>query len=139
MTRFWKSTTLTLALFMVVEGSPGHPATMAHAQPEAPASAQSPQVDGSKEATGASRHWDGYDVGAAALNVVWVPFKAGVCGITGGVGILVFVASFGFTRDWSASALQEGCVNKWLIDGDDLRPSSPAINSAPAAGGRLSP
>lgn len=70
-----------------------------------------------------SRQVDGYTVGAAAINVLWVPFKVAECGIMSGFAVLGFVFTLGAGRDWSASALEEGCVHKWLIEADDLRPA----------------
>jgi hypothetical protein len=40
-----------------------------------------------------------------------------------GFAVLGFVFTLGAGRDWSASALEEGCVHKWLIEADDLRPA----------------
>ena len=101
-----------MGLLILILGSPG---TMARAQGEAPA---------------AARPRDGYDVGAAAVNVLWVPFKVGVCGMAGGLAGLVFVATLGAARNWSGSVLEEACVHHWLIDGDDLRPM-PALAPPP--------
>jgi hypothetical protein len=33
-----------------------------------------------------------------------------------GFAVLGFVFTLGAGRDWSASALEEGCVHKWLIE-----------------------
>src|SRR5215468_1957811 len=90
--------------------------------PAAPASPQSPRSETDGDGTGASTPVDGYTVGAAALNVLWVPFKVAECGIMSGFAVLGFAFTLGAGRDWSASALEEGCVHKWLIEGDDLRP-----------------
>jgi len=118
----WPGRSATAILIVVLAASPLLPAAMAESQPGTPAPAGTPMVAGGADTTNAPRHWDGYDIGAAAVNVVWVPFKIGVCAISGGLGALVFVASLGTARDWSASAFHEGCVDKWLIEGDDLRP-----------------
>src|SRR5262249_8527243 len=90
--------------------------------PASPASSQSSRSEADSDGAGASRQMDGYTVGAAALNVLWVPFKVAECGIMSGFAGLGFVFALGASRDWSASALEEGCVRKWLIEGDDLRP-----------------
>ena len=54
---------------------------------------------------------------------LWVPFKVAERGIMSGFAVLGFVFTLGAGRDWSASALEEGCVHKWLIEADDLRPA----------------
>src|SRR5262249_22951897 len=72
--------------------------------------------------TPASRGVDRYDVGAAALNVIWVPVKAATCGISAGAGALAFIVTLGAARGWTASAFEEGCVHDWLLTGADLRP-----------------
>jgi len=74
-------------------------------------------------ATAASRGVDRYDVGAAALNVIWIPVKAATCGISAGAGALAFIVTLGAVRGWTVSAFEEGCVEKWLVTGADLRPS----------------
>src|SRR5215470_12017705 len=104
--------------------------------PAAPAPSPSPRSDADGDGVGASRPVDGYTVGAAALNVFWVPFKVAECGVMSGFALLGFVFTLGAGRDWSASALEEGCVHKWLIQGDDLRPPPPL---APAPGERPRP
>jgi hypothetical protein len=93
--------------------------------PASPASSQSSRNEADGDGVGASRQMDGYTVGAAALNVLWVPFKVAECGIMSGFAVLGFVFTLGAGREWSASALEEGCVRKWLIEGDDLRPPPP--------------
>ena len=121
MTRFRRSA-VTAVLMAMLAGLLQPPAALGQAQPGATPSPQSPQGAAEGGATRADRPVDGYTVGAAALNVLWVPFKVGQCGIMSGLAVLGFVFTLGAGRDWSASALEEGCVHKWLIEGDDLRP-----------------
>lgn len=121
MTRFRKSAA-TAVLMAMLAGLLQPPSALGQAQPGATPSAQSPQGEAEGGATTAARPVDGYTVGAAALNVLWVPFKVAECGIMSGFAVLGFVFTLGAGRDWSASALEEGCVHKWLIEGDDLRP-----------------
>src|SRR5215470_1655558 len=99
--------------------------------PAAPTSPQSSRSEADGDGMGASRPVDGYTVGAAALNVLWVPFKLAECGIMSAFAVLAFIFPLGAGRDWSASALEEGCVHKWLIEADDLRPP-PAPPGPPA-------
>jgi len=95
----------------------------ASAQPPAPV--QPP--DNPPAAAGpAARSFDGYDVGAIAANVLWVPFKAGTCAISAGAGALAFIFSLGAAAPWTESAFDEGCVRKWVLTGDDFRPAPTA-------------
>ena len=66
---------------------------------------------------------DGYDVGAAFANVVWVPLRVGWCGVSAGFGLIVLAATVGTTRAWVASIFDQACLDKWLLNGDDLRPA----------------
>src|SRR5262245_9997091 len=127
MTRFPRSVATTVLSAMLVglllpatargQAPPSAPAT--------PASPQSPRSEADGDGVGASRPVDGYTVGAAALNVLWVPFKVAECGIMSGFAVLGFIFTLGAGRDWSASALEEGCVHKRRIQGDDRRPPPP--------------
>ncbi len=121
MTRFRRSAG-TVVLMAMLAGLLQPPAALGQAQPGATPSPQSSQGEAEGGATTDARPVDGYTVGAAALNVLWVPFKVAECGIMSGFAVLGFVFTLGAGRDWSASALEEGCVHKWLIEGDDLRP-----------------
>src|SRR5215467_2977050 len=116
MTRFPRSVATAVLSAMLAGLLP--PATArGQAPPTAPAAPASPQSPRSEA--------DGDAVGAAALNVLWVPFKVAECGVMSGFAVLGFIFTLGAGRDWSASALEEGCVHKWLIQGDDLRPPPP--------------
>ena len=121
MTRSRRSAAIAILMAMLA-GLLQPPAALGQAQPGATPPPQSPQGEAEGGATTAARPVDGYTVGAAALNVLWVPFKVAECGIMSGFAVLGFAFTLGAGRDWSASALEEGCVHKWLIEGDDLRP-----------------
>jgi hypothetical protein len=123
MTGFPRSVATVVLSAMLSALLPSAPA-QGQAPPTAPGAPASPQSPGS-EGDGMGRPMDGYTVGAAALNVLWVPFKVAECGIMSGFAVLGFVFTLGAGRDWSASALEEGCVHKWLIEGNDLRPAPP--------------
>jgi len=73
---------------------------------------------------------DRYAVGAAAANVLWVPAKVAWCGISAGTGALAFMFSLGALAGWTESALEEGCVHKWLLTGDDFRPAPASAYAA---------
>ena len=77
------------------------------------------------QAVTATRDFDRYDVGAAAANVLWIPFKVGVCGISAGVGALAFILTIGAARGWTESAFDEGCAHNWLLTGANFRPIAP--------------
>jgi hypothetical protein len=125
MTRFPRSVATVVLSAMLGGLLPPAPA-QGQAPPTAPGAPASPQSPGSEgDGMGGSPPMDGYTVGAAALNVLWVPFKVAECGIMSGFAVLGFVFTLGAGRDWSASALEEGCVHKWLIEGNDLRPAPP--------------
>ena len=70
----------------------------------------------------ASSGADRYDVGAAAANVLWVPIKIATCGLTAATGVIVFGITLGAASNWTRSAFEEGCAQKWLLTGDDFRP-----------------
>lgn len=130
MTRFPRSVATVVLSAMLTGLLPtatarGQTPPTAPAAPPSPALSQSPRSEADGDGMGASRSVDGYTVGAAALNVLWVPFKVAECGIMSGFAVLGFVFTLGAGRDWSASALEEGCVHKWLLEGDDLRPPPP--------------
>ncbi len=79
--------------------------------------------------TPAPRGFDRYDFGAAAANLLWIPFKIGTCGISAGAGALAFIFTLGFARGWTESAFDEGCVRDWLLTGEDFRPmASPSAS-----------
>jgi hypothetical protein len=100
-------------------------AALAQTPPESPTAPETAPVPRQ-----AGARIDAYDVGAAAANVLWVPFKIGQCGIGAGVGIVGFVLTLGFARDWTLSAMEEACARDWLLSGDDFRPDrSPAAVS----------
>ena len=122
MTRFPRSIATAVLIAMLVGFLPSA-AALGQTPPPAPASPPSAQSEAQGDAKSTARQVDGYTVGAAALNVLWVPFKVAECGIMSGFAVLGFVFTLGAGRDWSASALEEGCVHKWLIEADDLRPA----------------
>ena len=122
MTCFRKGAAIALLTAMLV-GWLEPAAVLVQAQPAPSAPAQLARSDADGTRASASGHVDGYDVGAAAVNVVWIPFKIGVCGVSSGLAALAFIATLGTGRDSSASVFEQWCVDKWLIQGDDFRPT----------------
>ena len=64
-----------------------------------------------------------YDVGAGIANVVYVPGKAIVCtvGVVGAMVLLTLTAGSAYRA--STELGEQGCGGKWLLKGDDLRPT----------------
>lgn len=114
-----RSIATTFALFLVLSG-PVHAVAQSQ-QPAPPQSVESPRPQAAVQAP-AQHGFDQYAIGAAAANVLWVPVKAAVCGISAGAGAMAFVLSLGAMRGWTASAFSEGCLENWLLTGADFRP-----------------
>lgn len=69
---------------------------------------------------------DAYDVGAGFMTVIGMPLKGIVCGLGGVAGFTLFVATFGSADRASAAIVREGCDQRWIVRGDDIRPDPPA-------------
>ena len=65
---------------------------------------------------------DGYDVGAVALTVFKLPFNLGLCAIGTALGTALFALTLGSSYRGSTSVVEEGCAQKWIIRGQDIRP-----------------
>ena len=65
---------------------------------------------------------DVYDVGAGVVTVAKAPFNVALCGLGGVVGTALFLLTFGSAYKASTRVLEEGCAQKWIVSGDDLRP-----------------
>jgi hypothetical protein len=65
---------------------------------------------------------DVYDVGATVVTVARAPFSAALCGLAGVTSTVLFVLTFGTAYKATARVLEEGCAQRWVIRGDDLRP-----------------
>ena len=74
MTRSPRSIATAVLIAMLVGFLPPA-AALGQTPPPAPASPPSAQSEAEGDAKSASQPVDGYMVGAAALNVLWVPFK----------------------------------------------------------------
>jgi hypothetical protein len=96
--------------------------------PPAPAPAQSapPQMFKEELKTGAKREGvDIYDVGAVAATAFGLPLKAVICGVASAFGIVIFAATFGSQPAATTRIFEEGCAQKWIVKGDDIRPAPP--------------
>lgn len=69
---------------------------------------------------------DAYDVAAGFMTVIGMPLKGIVCGIGGLAGLTLYVATFGSADYASAAIIKEGCDQRWIVRGNDIRPDPPA-------------
>ena len=68
------------------------------------------------------RPFDLYSVGAGVFTVARIPLNIGLCALGTVVGSGLFLGTFGSGYRTSTRVFEEGCAQKWLIRGDDLRP-----------------
>ncbi len=71
---------------------------------------------------------DGYDVGAGVVTVLRLPFNVALCAVGSAVGTALFALTLGSAYKASTRVVEEGCAQKWVVRGHDLRPS-PVGNS----------
>ncbi len=95
---------------------------LARAQQPAPSSGPDLFAE-SMTPTGPLNHTDAYDVGAAAINVLRPPLKVGLCAVGLAAGAAVFGVTLGTAYQAATEAIHEGCGGKWLLSGDDIRPT----------------
>ena len=69
-----------------------------------------------------TRGRDIYDVGAGVVTVAKAPFNVALCGLGGIFGTSLFLLTFGSAYKASTRVIEEGCAQKWIVSGDDLRP-----------------
>jgi len=65
---------------------------------------------------------DIYDVGAGVVTVAKAPFNVVLCALGGGLGTALFLLTFGSAYKASTRVIEEGCAQRWILSGDDLRP-----------------
>ena len=65
---------------------------------------------------------DIYDVGAGVVTVARAPFNVALCAFGTVTGTALFLLTFGTAYRASTRVIEEGCAQRWLIRGDDLRP-----------------
>ncbi|MGH7389432.1 MAG: hypothetical protein ACREM3_08210 [Candidatus Rokuibacteriota bacterium] len=96
------------------------------AQQPAPSQAPQPQPSQMQQPEqpqrAPSRGSDAYDFGAGAMTVVGMPLKAGVCVIGGVFATALFIATLGSADYATAAVVKEGCGQRWIVRGDDIRP-----------------
>jgi hypothetical protein len=69
-----------------------------------------------------ARGRDIYDVGAGVVTVAKAPFQVALCALGGGFGTALFLLTLGSAYKASTRVIEEGCAQKWIVSGDDLRP-----------------
>jgi hypothetical protein len=74
-----------------------------------------------------------YDVGAGVANVAYIPGKVFLCGLGVVAGTMALLLTFGTAYRTAAAIGEEGCGGRWVLTGDDLRPT-PRIDEAERPG-----
>ena len=70
----------------------------------------------------AAHHADIYDVGAGVVTAARMPFNVALCGLGAVTGSVLFVLTFGTAYRATTRVFEEGCAQRWIVRGDDLRP-----------------
>ena len=105
---------------MILLGSA--PAVSVAQQPPPPPPVLMPDVV--KEDDSATlRPFDLYSVGAGVFTAVRIPLNIGLCALGTVVGSGLFLGTFGSGYRTSTRVFEEGCAQKWIVRGDDLRPA----------------
>ncbi len=118
-------TSRVIALSLITTVLVGGPlAPLARAQPPAAPPGDLFQ-ESLKTSTGetSERSFGAYDVGAAGANLFYIPGKVGLCALGIGVGMAILALTFGSGYRGAAGAGREGCGGKWVLTGNDMRPS----------------
>jgi hypothetical protein len=75
-----------------------------------------------------ARGVDAYDVGATVVTVAKAPFNVALCALGTAVGTALFAMTLGSAYRASTRVFEEGCAQKWIVRGDDIRPrAAPGI------------
>jgi hypothetical protein len=85
--------------------------------PPAPAVVEVMPVEGQT-----TRGADVYDVGAGVVTAARVPFNVALCGLGAVAGTALFILTLGTSYKASTRAVEEGCAQRWVVRGEDLRP-----------------
>ena len=112
-----RSISLAVVLSLVL-GGPLAP--FAAAQQSAPPAAMQDAVKTNERNDASS---PAYDVGAGVANVAYVPGKVFLCGLGVVAGTVVLLLTFGTAYRTAAAVGEEGCGGRWVLTGDDLRPT----------------
>jgi hypothetical protein len=68
------------------------------------------------------RGTDIYDVGANVVTAAKIPFNVALCTLGAAAGTALFLMTLGSSYKASTRAVEEGCAQRWVIRGDDIRP-----------------
>lgn len=69
-----------------------------------------------------TRPIDGYDVGGAVATVFKAPGNVATCAFGVALGTFLFLTTLGSSYKATTRVYEEGCAQKWLVRGEDLRP-----------------
>ena len=99
------------------------PSTLAQ-QPAPPAVPASPPavVEVMPPEQPAAYRADIYDVGAGVVTAARMPFNVALCGLGAVTGTALFVLTLGTAYRATTRMFEEGCAQRWIVRGDDLRP-----------------
>jgi hypothetical protein len=100
------------------------PASARAQQPAAPIVVQSsqPTVVEVMPAEAAPTRHDIYDVGAGVVTAARMPFNVALCGLGAVTATVLFVLTLGSAYRGTTRIVEEGCAQRWVVRGDDLRP-----------------
>ena len=91
-------------------------------QQPAPQPSQPGAVDVNPPERQTVRGVDMYDVGAGVVTVAKLPFNVALCALGSAVGTALFFMTLGSAYKASTRTIEEGCAQRWIVRGDDLRP-----------------
>lgn len=70
------------------------------------------------------RSADIYDMGATVATIFKAPGNVVTCVFGGAFGAALFLMTLGSAYKASTRVIEEGCAQKWIIGGDELRPTA---------------
>ncbi len=65
----------------------------------------------------------GATAAAVLSNAFYVPGKAIVCGVSGGLWVAAMVLTFGSLYQEAADFVKGSCGGQWVLTGEDMRPA----------------
>lgn len=95
------------------------PSALAQAPPPPPASAA---VEVMPAEAQVARSADIYDVGAGVITAARMPFNVALCGLGAVTGTALFMLTLGTAYKATTRTIEEGCAQRWILRGEDLRP-----------------
>ena len=95
------------------------PSALGQAPPPPPAPAV---VEGMPAEQQIARGADLYDVGAGVVTAGRIPFNLALCALGAATGTALFLLTLGTAYKATTRVFEEGCAQRWIIRGEDLRP-----------------